>query len=74
MKYILLFLFSVTLSSTSAQINLLKKATEKANKLIKAEQPLSASEVSKGLVEALIQGSKKSVQLASVKDGFNKFI
>jgi len=71
MKYILLFLFSVTLSSTSAQINLLKKATEKANKLIKTEQPLSVSEVSKGLVEALIQGSKKSVQLASAKDGFN---
>ena len=71
MKYILLFLFSVTLSSTSAQINLLKKATEKANELIKAEQPLTVSEVSKGLVEALIQGSKKSVQLASVKDGFN---
>ena len=71
MKYIVLFLFSVTLSSTSAQIKLLKNATEKANKLIKAEQPLSVSEVSKGLVEALIQGSKKSVQLASVKDGFN---
>jgi len=71
MKYILLFLFSVTISSTSAQINFLKKATEKANKLLKAEQPLTASEVSKGLVEALIQGSKKSVQLASVKEGFN---
>jgi len=71
MKYILLFLFSVTLSSTSAQINLLKKATEKANKLIKTEQSLSVSEVSKGLVEALIQGSEKSAQLASAKDGFN---
>ena len=71
MKYILLFLLSVTISSTSAQINLLKKATEKANKLLKAEQHLTASEVSKGLVEALIQGSKKSVQSASVKDGFN---
>ena len=71
MKYILLFLFSVTISSTSAQINFLKKATEKANKLLKVEQPLTASEVSKGLVEALIQGSKKSVQLASVKEGFN---
>jgi hypothetical protein len=71
MKYILLFLFSVTISSTSAQINLLKKATEKANKLIKGERQLTASEVSKGLVEALIQGSEKSVQLASVKDGFN---
>jgi len=71
MKYILLFLLSATLSSTSAQINLLKKATEKANKLIKEEQPLTVSEVSKGLMEALIQGSEKSVQLASVKDGFN---
>jgi len=71
MKYILLFLLSATISSTSAQINFLKKATEKANKLLKVEQPLTASEVSKGLVEALIQGSKKSVQLASVKDGFN---
>ena len=71
MKYILLFLLSVTISSTSAQINLLKKATEKANKLLKAEQPLTAPEVSKGLVEALMQGSQKSVQSASVKDGFN---
>ena len=71
MKYILLFLFSVTISSTSAQIDFLKKATEKANKLLKEEQPLTAAEVSKGLVEALVQGSKKSVQLASVKDGFN---
>lgn len=71
MKHILLILFSVTLSSTSAQINLLKKATEKANTLLNAEQPLTVSEVSDGLVEALIQGSKKSVQLASAKNGFN---
>ena len=74
MKYILLFLLSATISSTSAQINFLKKATEKANKLLKTEQPLTASEVSKGLVEALIQGSKKSVQLASVNEGFNNNI
>ena len=71
MKYILLFLFSVTLSSTSAQIKLLKKVTEKANKLIKEEKLLTVSEVSKGLVEALIQGSEKSVKLASAKGGFN---
>lgn len=71
MKYIILFLFSISISSTSAQINLLKKATEKANKLIKAEQPLTAAEVSDGLLEALIEGSKKAVQLASAKEGFH---
>ena len=71
MKHILLILFSAILSSTSAQINLLKKVTEKGNKLIKSEQSLSVSEASRGLVEALIQGSEKSVQLASAKDGFN---
>ena len=71
MKHSLLILFSLTLSSTSAQINLLKKATQKANTLLNAEQPLTVSEVSDGLVEALIQGSEKSVQLASAEDGFN---
>ena len=71
MRYILFLLFSANLINVSAQINLLKEATKKANKLIKSEKPLTTSEVSDGLIEALIQGSKRSVQLASAKDGFN---
>lgn len=71
MRYILFLLFSANLINVSAQINLLKEATKKANKLIKSEKPLTTSEVSDGLMEALIQGSKRSVQLASAKDGFN---
>jgi len=71
MRYILFLLFSANIISASAQINLLREATKKANKLIKSEEPLTASEVSDGLLEALIQGSKRSVQLASAEDGFN---
>lgn len=72
MRYILFCLFILTNSSSSAQIKLLRKASEKANRHIKGETQLTVKEVSEGLVEALIQGSEKSVVLASKKDGFNK--
>ena len=39
--------------------------------LAEGEVLLSEDQVKKGLVEALIKGSEKSVQLASKKDGFN---
>ncbi len=69
-KLILIFCL-ISSSQLFAQINLLKEVSEKANALVKGEVLLSEDQVKKGLVEALIKGSEKSVQLASKKDGFN---
>jgi len=69
-KIILIFCL-ISSHQLFAQINLLKEVSEKANALVKGENPLSEDQVKKGLVEALIKGSEKSVQSASKKDGFN---
>ena len=69
-KIILIFCL-ISSHQLFAQINLLKEVSEKANALVKEENPLSEDQVKKGLVEALIKGSEKSVQSASKKDGFN---
>ena len=69
-KIILIFCL-ISSHQLFAQINLLKEGSEKANALVKEENPLSEDQVKKGLVEALIKGSEKSVQSASKKDGFN---
>ena len=69
-KIILIFCF-ISSHQLFAQINLLKEVSEKANALVKGEVLLSEDQVKKGLVEALIKGSEKSVKLASKKDGFN---
>ena len=69
-KIILIFCL-ISSHQLFAQINLLKEVSEKANALVKGENPLSEDQVKKGLVEALIKGSEKSVQYASKKDGFN---
>ena len=69
-KIILIFCL-ISSHQLFAQINLLKEVSEKANALVKGDDPLSEDHVKKGLVEALIKGSEKSVQSASKKDGFN---
>ena len=69
-KIILIFCL-ISSHQLFAQINLLKEVSEKANALVKGENPLSEDQVKKGLVEALIKGSENSVQSASKKDGFN---
>ena len=69
-KIILIFCL-ISSHQLFAQINLLKEVSEKANALVKGENPLSEDQIKKGLVEALIKGSEKSVQSASKKDGFN---
>ena len=69
-KIILIFCL-ISSHQLFAQINLLKEVSEKANALVKGDDPLSEDQVKKGLVEALIKGSEKSVQSASKKDGFN---
>ena len=69
-KIILIFCL-ISSHQLFAQINLLKEVSEKANALVKGENPLSEDQVKKGLVEALIKGSEKSVQSASKKNGFN---
>jgi len=55
-----------------AQINLLKEATKTSSELIKSRKTLTSSQVTDGLIEALMQGSQKSVKLASVEGGFYK--
>jgi len=58
--------------TVSAQSNLLKEVTEKANTLISSNQKITIKEAHEGLVEALIQGARESVKVASEKGGFNK--
>ena len=70
-KHYILFVFLGFSFFSNAQIDLLKKASEKAFKLINTENPLSSEEISDGLIEALIKGSEYSVNSASAKGGFN---
>ena len=52
----------------------MKKVSEKAEKLINVESPLSSKQVSDALVEALIRGSEYSVNSASAVGGFSNNI
>jgi len=71
-------IFSVSLllvvQLCSAQIDLLKVASTKANSFITSSA--TKDEVAKGLKEALVVGADKSIKIASIKDGFyaNKII
>tara|TARA_B100000427_G_scaffold316467_1_gene311551 strand:+ start:192 stop:908 length:717 start_codon:yes stop_codon:yes gene_type:complete len=71
MKHILIIFFSLSFSYSFAQVKLLKSVSKKANNLIHGEQGLTESQISEGIIEALIQGSRKAVNKASLKDGFN---
>jgi hypothetical protein len=70
MKYFLTFSFFLYSVFSFSQINILKKASDEAQKFINVEIPLSSEQVSDALIEALIIGSKFSVNSASVVGGF----
>ena len=70
MKYFLTFSFFLYSVFSFSQINILKKASEEVQKFIHLEIPLSSEQVSDALIEALIIGSKFSVNSASAVGGF----
>ncbi len=71
MRYIFLALYFLVFCEVSAQVKILKQAAVKANNIFDSNTPLQSSEVSDALREALIEGSKKAIVLASQKNGFN---
>ena len=74
MKTIFFVLLLFTAQFSSAQIDLLKVASTKANTLLYSSA--TKDEVAKGLKEALVIGAEKATKSASAKDGFyaNKII
>ena len=74
MKTIFLVLLLLAAQFCSAQIDLLKMASTKANTLLSSSS--TKDEVAKGLKEALVIGADKATKSASAKDGFyaNKVI
>ena len=74
MKTIFLVLLLLASQLCSAQIDLLKVASTKANTLLSSSA--TKDEVAKGLREALVVGADKATESASAKDGFyaNKVI
>ena len=71
MRYIFLALYFLVFCEVSAQVKILKQAAVKANNILDSNTPLQSSEVSDALREALREGSKKAIVLASQKNGFN---
>ena len=71
MKLLLIFSLAVSSLVCYSQINLLKKVSVKAQGLINTELQFSEDDIAEGLKEALVRGSSYSVDLASVKGGFN---
>ena len=69
MRIILLAIFFCFSHLCSAQLNLLKVASTKANSLL-ISSSLDKEEVAKGLREALVVGAEKATQSASSKGGF----
>ena len=71
MKFILVLIFLTSTFTCFSQINLIKKASEKAESLINKDVKLTESEIVEGLKEALNRGCSFSVNISSVKGGFN---
>jgi len=71
MKYFLTLSFFFFSFFSFSQISILKKVSEKAEKLMNVETSISSEEVSDALIEALIRGSKFSVNSASAVGGFS---
>ena len=71
MKTIISLIFCVCFFSSSAQINLLRKAAKEANNVVSG-QKLSEKEIVKGLKEALNIGGNNATKSASRKGGFYK--
>tara|TARA_B100000902_G_scaffold46014_1_gene53515 strand:+ start:3472 stop:4188 length:717 start_codon:yes stop_codon:yes gene_type:complete len=70
MRIILLSLFISAANLAYTQINISKLVNSQKNNLFSSNQ-LTEKEISDGLVEALIRGSKKSIASASKIGGFN---
>ena len=71
MRYIFLALCFLVFCEVSAQVKILKQAAVKTNNILNSNTSLQPSEVSGALREALREGSKKSIALASQENGFN---
>ena len=71
MKFILVLTFLISTFTCISQINLIKKASEKAESLINKDVKLTESEIVEGLKEALNRGCSFSVNISSVEGGFN---
>ena len=71
MKFILVLTFLMSTFTCFSQINLIKKASEKAESLINIDVKLTESEIVEGLIEALNRGCSFSVNVSSAKGGFN---
>ena len=71
MKFILVLTFLISTFTCFSQINLIKKASEKAESLINKDVKLTESEIVEGLKEALNRGCSFSVNVSSVEGGFN---
>jgi len=72
MRFIFTFLIALTMTvSAQAQFGkALGKVADKANKVLKGESPLSQSEISKGLKEALEAGVGEAVDKLSAENGY----
>ena len=71
MKFILVLTFLISTFTCFSQINLIRKASEKAESLINKDVKLTESEIVEGLKEALNRGCSFSVNVSSVEGGFN---
>ena len=71
MKFILVLTFLISTFTCFSQINLIKRASEKAESLINKDVKLTESEIVEGLKEALNRGCSFSVNISSVEGGFN---
>ena len=71
MKFILVLTFLISTFTCFSQINLIRKASEKAESLINKDVKLTESEIVEGLKEALKRGCSFSVNVSSVEGGFN---
>ncbi|MAR39105.1 MAG: hypothetical protein CMD22_00195 [Flavobacteriales bacterium] len=71
MKFILVLTLMMSTSICFSQINLIKKASIKAESIIKKDVKLSESEIIDGLTEALKRGCSFSVNVSSAEGGFN---
>lgn len=71
MKFALALILIMSASICFSQINLIKKASKKAESIIKKDVKLSESEIVNGLTEALKRGCSFSVNVSSAEGGFN---
>ena len=71
MKFALALILMMSASICFSQINLIKKASKKAESLINKDVKLTESEIVVGLKEALKKACSFSVDISSAEGGFN---